>query len=73
LRRGEGRMFGDLAAGAERSLYRDFDGIAHWAVARPSSWVARWRLSVMAVVDGWPPARNSGCTEPGLQASSPAA
>jgi hypothetical protein len=27
----------------------------------------------MAVVDGWPPARVSGCTEPGLQASSPAA
>ena len=27
----------------------------------------------MAVPDGWPPARASGCTEPGLQASSPAA
>jgi hypothetical protein len=27
----------------------------------------------MAVLDGWPPARVSGCTEPGLQASSPAA
>jgi hypothetical protein len=27
----------------------------------------------MAVPDGWPPARVSGCTEPGLQASSPAA
>jgi hypothetical protein len=26
-----------------------------------------------AVPDGWPPARASGCTEPGLQASSPAA
>jgi hypothetical protein len=27
----------------------------------------------MAVPDGWPPARVSECTEPGLQASSPAA
>jgi len=27
----------------------------------------------MAVPDGWPPARVSGCTEPGLQAASPAA
>ena len=27
----------------------------------------------MAVPDGWPPARESGCTEPGLQAGSPAA
>ena len=27
----------------------------------------------MAVPDGWPPARASGCTEPGLQAGSPAA
>jgi len=27
----------------------------------------------MAVPDGWPPARASGCTEPGLQAASPAA
>jgi hypothetical protein len=27
----------------------------------------------MAVPDGWPSARASGCTEPGLQADSPAA
>src|SRR5712691_1512213 len=31
------------------------------------------RLSATAVLDGWPSARASGCTEPGLQASSPAA
>jgi len=41
--------------------------------ARPSSRVDRTRLSAMAVPDGWPPARASGCTEPGLQADSPAA
>src|SRR5258706_13430819 len=28
------------------------------------------RLSATAVLDGWPSARASGCTEPGLQASS---
>ena len=27
----------------------------------------------MAVPDGWPSARFGGCTEPGLQAGSPAA
>jgi hypothetical protein len=27
----------------------------------------------MAVLDGWPSARFGGCTEPGLQANSPAA
>src|SRR5258706_8164640 len=31
------------------------------------------RLSATAVLDGWPSARASGCTEPGLQASSRAA
>src|SRR6202021_1268573 len=31
------------------------------------------RLSATAVLDGWPPARASGRTEPGLQAGSPAA
>ena len=31
------------------------------------------RLPAMAVPDGWPPARASGCTEPGLQVTSPAA
>src|SRR5215467_5390379 len=31
------------------------------------------RLPATAVLDGWPPTRASGCTEPGLQASSPAA
>jgi hypothetical protein len=41
--------------------------------ARPSSRVDRLRLSATAALDGWPPARVSGCTEPGLQADSPAA
>jgi hypothetical protein len=41
--------------------------------ARPSSRVDRLRLSATAALDGWPPARASGCTEPGLQAGSPAA
>ena len=31
------------------------------------------RLPATAALDGWSPARASGCTEPGLQASSPAA
>jgi hypothetical protein len=31
------------------------------------------RLLATAVLDGWPPARVSGRTEPGLQADSPAA
>jgi hypothetical protein len=31
------------------------------------------RLSAMAAQDGWPSARFGGCTEPGLQAGSPAA
>jgi hypothetical protein len=31
------------------------------------------RLSATAALDGWPPARASGRTEPGLQADSPAA
>ena len=41
--------------------------------ARPSSRVDRLRLPVTAALDGWPPARASGYTEPGLQVSSPAA
>jgi hypothetical protein len=41
--------------------------------ARPSSRVDRSRLPATAALDGWPSARASGCTEPGLQASSPAA
>src|SRR5580693_2073829 len=31
------------------------------------------RLSAMPAQDGWPSARFGGCTEPGLQAGSPAA
>ena len=41
--------------------------------ARPSSRVDRWRLPATTALDGWPPARASGRTEPGLQADSPAA
>ncbi len=41
--------------------------------ARPMLAGRSHEAAVTAVPDGWPPARASGCTEPGLQASSLAA
>jgi hypothetical protein len=44
----EGRVFGDVAAGPERFLHHDFDGIAHWTTplnrsARNAESSPRWK------------------------------
>jgi hypothetical protein len=46
--KGEGRVFGAVAAGPERFLRHDFDGIAHWATplnrsARNAESSPRWK------------------------------